>query len=89
MSNMVDILYKVIKKIIEPKYPWVKKYNWVSLYFYGKEYYKLEVYLDNVASKEVSLGEIQDLEEDVIMLFKLISPPDGVHFDTVDVKLED
>ena len=86
---MVDVLYKVIKRVIEPKYPWVKKYNWVSVYFGGRDYYKLKVHLDNTTSEKVTLGEIQELEKDVIMLFKLIGPPDGVHFDTVDIEHED
>jgi hypothetical protein len=86
---MVDVLYKVIKRVIEPKYPWVKKYNWVTVYFGAKDYYKLEVYLDNTTSEKVTIGEIQDLEKDVMMLFKLIGPPDGVYFDTVDIRHED
>jgi hypothetical protein len=83
---MINSLYKVIRKVIVPQYPWIKDFVWTSTFYAGFEYYSLELTVDN----DFYYGQLADtqlthkkLYDDVNMLFRLVGPDDGVFFDDI------
>ena len=78
------VLYKLIDKVIIPKYPWIKEFNWTTRFYGGIQYYGLEIYVD---PENYSIAEDmeRELEKDVITLFRSVGPPSGVYFGNVTI----
>jgi hypothetical protein len=80
---MIDLLYNVVRRVIVPKYPWIKDFVWTSTYFGGSQYYSLELKVsDDFYFKQTGFS-YDKLYDEVKMLFRLIGPDDGVFFDDV------
>lgn len=78
------VLYKLIEKIIVPKYAWIKDFKWTTRFYAGTQYYGLEVYVDPESYSTAEDME-RELQKDVITLFRSVGPPSGVFFDSVTV----
>lgn len=78
------VLYKLIEKIIVPKYPWIKDFKWTTRFYAGTQYYGLEVYVDPESYSTAEDME-RELHKDVITLFRSVGPPSGVFFDSVTI----
>ena len=83
------VLYKLIDKIIIPKYPWIKEFNWTTRFYGGTQYYGLDVYVDPKTYPELPEKESTKLEKDLISLFRAVGPPAGVYFDSVTIFAKD
>lgn len=82
---MVKSLYTVVRKVILPKYPWIKDFVWTSHYSEGTNYYSLELTVDNdfFVKNPDSLSIYNDLVDDTKMLFNLLGPDKDMKFDDV------
>lgn len=91
MSNIVDTLYKVVRKVIVPKYPWINDFVWTYHSSGGRKYYSLEVTVDyDLYMYRADTREMYDkLYKDTKMLFKLIGPDDDKIFDDVVIVTKD
>lgn len=85
----MKVLYRLIDKIIIPKYPWIEDFVWVSRYYAGTQYYDLEVYVDPKTYPELPDNESTKLEKDLISLFRAVGPPAGVFFGGVIIFAKD
>ena len=83
------VLYKLIEKVIVPKYPWIKEFNWTTYFYAGTQYYGLEVYVDPKTYPKLPDDVESKLEKDVISLFRAAGPPAGVYFDSVTIYTKD
>jgi hypothetical protein len=80
---MIDLLYNVVRKVIVPKYPWIKDIVWTSNYFGGSKYYSLELTVsDDFYFKQTGFS-YDKLYDEVKMLFRLIGPDENEFFDDV------
>jgi hypothetical protein len=88
---MIDTLYKVVRKVIVPQYPWIKDFVWTSNYYGGTRYYALELIVD----KDFYLNHpdashiYHKLFNDTRMLFRMVGAEENEFFDDVTISPED
>lgn len=88
---MIDILYKFVRKLIIPHYPWIKDVEWRSrtyeknLYFdvENKKFWSLWVYVDRKDFESVETKEFNELRKDVKSLYEMVGMPENEIFDDV------
>lgn len=78
------VLYKLIEKVIIPKYPWIKDFKWVTRFYAGTQYFGLEIYVDP-GFYGLAADMESKIEKDVQSLFRAVGPPSGVFFDSVTI----
>lgn len=79
------VLYRLIEKIIIPKYPWIKEFFWNTGYHENLQYWGLDIYVDPETYSKLT-GEVErNLKSDVSSLFKSLGPPPNNQFDTVTI----
>ena len=88
---MIDTLYKVVRKVIVPHYPWIKDVVWTSNYYGGTRYYALELIVDNdFYSKYSDTSHMyHKLFNDCKMLFRMTGPEENEFFDDVTISPEE
>lgn len=87
---MVNVLYNVVRKIIEPKYPWIKDFVWSKHRTGGFDYYTLEVTVDKdfYMNRTDPTRIHNSLYKDTKMLFDMIGPERDMYFDDVIIQPE-
>jgi len=72
----VKSLYYIVRKVIEPKYPWIDDFTWTQFYDGGYEYYSLEI----IPKKEFQEASIfvdryeVEIEDEMKSLFNMLGP---------------
>jgi hypothetical protein len=80
---MTNKLYLVIRRVILPKYPWIKDFVWTSNYYGGSKYYSLELTVSEDFYYKQTGFSYDKLYDEVKMLFRLIGPDENELFDDV------
>lgn len=90
---MIHSLTKAFRRLIAPKYDWIDDFYWKHVKYAGSNYYTLIVYVNNsiVVGNTYSQVEsiLNELEEDTLMLFRMIKFEPDDFFDGVELKNED
>ena len=81
----VKSLYYIVRKVIEPMYPWIDDFTWSQFYDGGYEYYSLEI-TPKKGFKEASIFwdryEVE-IEDEMKSLFKMLGPEGYQKFNRV------
>lgn len=88
---MIDSLYSIVRRVLEPQYPWIKDFVWVYHYDADSIYYTLEIEADrDFYFKNPDYYEMtKKLFNDVEMLFRMAGPTEYEFLSNVIINPED
>lgn len=89
---MINILYKFVRRLIIPQYPWISKAIWHYKERVGtrySKYWRLEVIIDGKDFDGISTIDLERLDKDVSSLFTAIGMPVNETFEGIEVFVED
>ena len=87
ISMNIKLLYHVVRKVIEPKYPWIDDFVWTQFFDDGYEYYSLEITPEEGFIKDkifIDRYEVE-IENQMKSLFEMLGPESHQKFYKVNI----
>ena len=83
----IKLLYHIVRKVIEPKYPWIDDFVWTQFFHAGFEYYSLEITpKEEFRKSEIFVDKYKtQIENEMKSLFAMLGPEAHQKFYKVDI----
>lgn len=77
----------MVRKVIEPKYPWIDDFVWTQFFHDGYEYYSLEITpKEGFRKNNIFVDKYEvEIEKQMSSLFVMLGPEEHQKFYKVDI----